>query len=149
MKENMMWAMLLHLGSNMWSKQGERERFAQDTLPYHETMHCDRQVWREITEYLPSRGINTLLINIGEGVKLDSHPEIAVPGAWTKAELKEELSRLREMGITPLPKFNFSCAHNAWMKDYGFAVNTPETMHSAVILLKRPSSFSTSLRSSI
>ena len=126
MKENMMWAMLLHLGSNMWSKQGERERFAQDTLPYHETMHCDRQVWREITEYLPSRGINTLLINIGEGVKLDSHPEIAVPGAWTKAELKEELSRLREMGITPLPKFNFSCAHNAWMKDYGFAVNTPE-----------------------
>lgn len=122
----MMWSMLLNLGSNMWSKEGEKKRYTQDTLPYHETMHCDKKVWEEVTSFLPECGINTLVINIGEGVKLDSHPEIAVPGAWSKNELKQELNRLRGMGITPIPKFNFSCAHNAWMKDYGFTVNTPE-----------------------
>ncbi|MBQ2766437.1 MAG: hypothetical protein IJF48_05580, partial [Clostridia bacterium] len=123
---NMMWAMLLNLGSNMWSKKGEKKRYTQDTLPYHETMHCDKAIWREITDFMAESGFNTVVINIGEGVKLDSHPEISVPGAWSKDELKAELSRLRNMGITPIPKFNFSCAHNAWMKDYGFAVNTPE-----------------------
>ena len=28
------------------------------------------------------------------------------------------------MGITPIPKFNFSCGHNAWMGDYAFMVGT-------------------------
>lgn len=121
-----MWAVLLHLGSNMWSKPGERKRYAQDTLPYHETMFCDKETWHKITAFLPGCGINTVLVDMGEGVKLDSHPEIAIPGSWEKDEFREELDRLRGMGLTPLPKFNFSCAHNAWMQEYGYMVGTPE-----------------------
>lgn len=123
---DLMWTMFLHLGSNMWSKKGERERFAQDTLPYHDTMHCDKEVFHEITEYIAENGINTVVINIGEGLLLDSHPEIAVEGAWTKDELKVELDRLHKMGVKTFPKYNFSCAHNAWMQDHGFEVNTPQ-----------------------
>ncbi len=130
MKQNtapeMMWTMLIHLGSNMWSKPGEKKRFTQDTLPYHETMYCDKATFRAIVDFLPECGINTLLIDMGEGVVLDSHPELAIEGSWSKEEFKAELDHIRSLGITPLPKFNFSCAHNAWMKNYSYMVSSKE-----------------------
>ncbi len=122
----MMWAMLIHLGSNMWSKPGEKKRFTQDTLPYHETMFADKDTFRKVIDFMAECGMNTAVIDMGEGVKLDSHPELAIEGSWTKDEFKVELDHMRSIGITPIPKFNFSCAHNAWMKDYGYMVSSPE-----------------------
>lgn len=119
-----MWAFFMKLGSNMWGKPNQKEGFMTPEISYHETMYCEREVWRKVTEFLPQCGINTLLIDMGEGVKLDSHPELAIPGSWEKKEFREELKRLRELGLTPLPKYNFSCGHNAWLQDYGFMVGT-------------------------
>ena len=87
-------------------------------------MLCQRETWRKVTDFLPSCGINTLIIDIGEGVRLDSHPEIAIEGAWSKDELRAELARLRSIGLSPIPKFNFSCGHSTWMGDYAFMVGT-------------------------
>lgn len=114
-----MWATLLHLGTNMWGKQG-----LYHPHPYNETFKTDMNTWRTITSELPKHGFNTVLIDMGEAVKLESHPELAVPGSLDKKEFAEELSRLRSLGLTPLPKFNFSNAHNAWLKDYGYMVGT-------------------------
>ena len=128
MNNNKIWAFLIHLGSNMWAKRGTtwgRNIHAED-FGYKETMFCDEEVWRKVTDFLPGCGINTLLIDIGEGVKLDSHPEIATAGAWSKDKLRAELERLRSIGLTPIPKFNFSCRHNAWMGEWAFRVGTPE-----------------------
>ena len=122
------WAVLLHLGSNMWAKKGKKLegiRFDEDQgATYKEKMYCQKEIWKKVTDFLPSCEVNTLVIDIGEGVRLDSHPEIATEGAWSKEELKEELNRLRSMGITPIPKFNFSCGHNAWMGEYAYMVGT-------------------------
>lgn len=120
------WAYLIHLGSNMWTKKGRVVsgiRHEED-FTYKDKMFCQRETWRKVTDFLPSCGINTLVIDIGEGVRLDSHPEIAVEGAWSKDELRRELARLRSIGLTPIPKFNFSCGHSAWMGDYAFMVGT-------------------------
>ena len=122
------WAVLLHLGSNMWAKKGKKLAgigFDEDQgATYKEKMYCQKEIWKKVTDFLPSCEVNTLVIDIGEGVRLDSHPEIATDGAWSKEELKEELNRLRSMGITPIPKFNFSCGHNAWMGEYAYMVGT-------------------------
>lgn len=128
MKNEKIWAFLIHLGSNMWAKRGTTwgRNIHKEDFGYKESMFCDREVWRKVTDFLPSCGINTLLIDIGEGVILDSHPEIATPGAWTKDELKRELARLRSLGLTPIPKFNFSCRHNAWMGNWAYLVGQPE-----------------------
>lgn len=75
-------------------------------------------------DFLPSCGINTVLIDLGEGVQYDSHPELAVKGSWTKAELRQELGRIRSLGMTPLPKLNFSACHNVWMQDHAYTVGT-------------------------
>ncbi len=121
-------AVLLHLGSNMWRKKGYVSGNKKDTedFIYRDEMYCQKEVWTRITSLLPKMGFNTVLIDIGEGVRLDSHPELAVPGAWSKQELKQELARLRGLGLDPIPKFNFSPCHSAWMGDWAYRIGTPE-----------------------
>lgn len=125
--EQKMWAVLLHLGSNMWGKPGECHHYVQEeTIVYHDNLYCDMDVWHKVTESLPQYGINTVLIDVGEAIRLDSHPEIAVEGSLTKEEMKSELSRLRKLGLTPLPKLNFSCTHNGWLGKYNRMIGTEE-----------------------
>jgi len=120
-----MWAILVRLGVNTNAKPGDcRPYEMEDEFRYHEKLFCDKDVWRKVTEYFPTQAINTVVIDINEGVKFDSHPELAVPGSWDKQELKEELRRLRELGLTPIPKFDFSCANNAWMQEYSYQIGT-------------------------
>lgn len=120
------WAILLHLGTNCWRKKGQvsiNKKDEEDSI-FREELYCDEETWRKVTEFLPSCGINTLVIDVADGVQYDRHPEISVKGAWSKEKLKAELARLRSMGITPIPKCNFSCGHSAWMKDYAYMVGT-------------------------
>lgn len=125
MDNKMMWGFMIKFGSNMWQKPGQKFPDCMDEeLRYKERMFCDRNVWRSVTDVLPSCGINTLLIDVGEGIKLDSHPELAVQGSWDKSEFKEELERLREIGLTPIPKLNFSSGHNAWLGEYSYMVGS-------------------------
>ena len=70
-------------------------------------------------------GMNMLVIDLGDGIRYESHPEIAVQGAWPPARLREELARLRALGLEPIPKLNFSTAHDAWLHDYSRMVSTP------------------------
>lgn len=122
----MIWGFLIHLGSNMWAKKGTtwHRNIHPEDFGYKDKMFCDMSVWRKVTDFLPSCGINTLVIDIGEGLRLDSHPEIATEGALTKSEFRAELARLRSIGLNPIPKYNFSCRHNAWMGEYAYMVGT-------------------------
>ena len=116
----MLWTYLIHLGSNMWGEpcsQRKTLHFGSESS-YQKTMRTEREVWRKVTDFIAEQGINTLLIDLGEGVRYDSHPELAVPGAWSREELVSELQRLRELGITPVPKLNFSACHDAWLGPY-------------------------------
>lgn len=119
-------AMLMHLSSNMWAKKGHsyNARKEVDDFIYRDKLFTDKETWIKVTDFCAECNMDTIFIDIGDGVILDSHPEIAVDGAWTKAEFKTELERLRLKGLTPLPKFNFSSAHSAWMGKYGYMVGT-------------------------
>lgn len=119
-------AFLMHLGTNNWRKKDYDDGTYLDIedFVYRDKMFCDKEVWKDVTSKLPEFGINTLWIDVEDGIVYDKHPEISIPGAWSKAELKEELDRLRSMGITPLPKCNFSNGHSAWLKDYAYIVGT-------------------------
>ena len=133
----MIWAILLKLGVNTNAKPGDcRPYEMEDEFRYHEKLFCDKKTWREVTEYFPTQGINTVIIDINEGVRLDSHPELAIEGSWGKEELREELKRLRELGLTPIPKFNFSCAHNAWLQEYSYQIGTEAYQKVCVDIIK-------------
>lgn len=112
----MIWANLLHLSINMW----------EDTPPkFTETLRCDDKMWNELTEEMAEAGFNLLVIDLGDGVLYDSHPEIAVKGAWEPERLTAELARLRTLGLEPIPKLNFSATHDAWLREYSRQISTP------------------------
>ena len=115
MKSELTWGALLHLGYNFW-----------DDAKAADHVRCDEPVWREVTERMAAHGMNLLLIDLGEAVAYPSHPELAVAGSWSVDKLRDELERLRGMGLEPVPKLNFSTCHDAWLKEYGRMVSTSE-----------------------
>jgi len=115
------WGALFHLGYNFW--------FDEDSCIHKDNpdaalamasprLRFEKPVWDELTTRLAAGGGNMLVIDLGEGVQYESHPEIAAEGAWTVDELRAELARLRALGITPIPKLNFSLTHNKWLGPY-------------------------------
>jgi len=120
----MMWGLLLHLGYNMWCDRDVSDRGVEHITarPY---LRCDRDLWEDLTARAAAAGINTLVIDLGEGVRYESHPELAVEGAWSPEQLRAELSRLRGLGLEPIPKLNFSATHDVWLGEYSRCVSTP------------------------
>ena len=118
----MLWGILIHLSYNMWSDRPVEDRPDIDFQPQ---LRCDDDLWAEVTEEMARQGVNAVVIDLGDGVRWQSHPEIAVDGAWTPARLRRELKRLRALGIEPLPKLNFSTCHDAWLGPYARMVSTP------------------------
>jgi hypothetical protein len=120
----MIWANLLELGRNMWEDWDVPEpphMNARQVRPY---MRFDYSLWSDVTNQMATAGMNLVLIDLAEGIRYDSHPELAVEGSWTPAQLRSELARLRQMGLEPIPKLNFSTAHDVWLGEYSRMVST-------------------------
>jgi hypothetical protein len=118
--------MLLHLSFNFWDDRPESKTVAQ--LHHRlrsDDLRCDDTAWDAVIQALHAAGANQVIIDIGDGVRFDSHPEIAVNGAWSKERLSAELAKIRELGITPIPKFNFSAGHDEWMGTFARMISTP------------------------
>jgi len=112
----MFWGNFLYLSVNMWG----------DAPPiFAEELRFDDALWVELTEKMAADGLDLLVIDLGDGVRYDSHPEVAVGKAWSTERLRDELTRLRQLGIEPIPKLNFSATHDAWLRQYSRQVSTP------------------------
>ncbi|MBR4767682.1 MAG: hypothetical protein IK088_01770 [Lachnospiraceae bacterium] len=125
----MLFAYFLQISNHMWLSPDDMPQpkwTMQD--PWNENNNCDIAVFDRLVDCMEKRCMNGLVIDVGDGVKLDSHPEIAAPDAWSKEFLKKKLDEIRAKGIEPFPKMNFSCGHNVWMKKYRYLVGTPEYM---------------------
>lgn len=119
--KKMMWAYLIHLADNMWADPGSTSIGAG----YFEELQVDEAVWRQVIEFLPSQGINTVVVDVGDAIEYERHPEISIKGAWPKQKLRQELDHMREIGLTPIPKLNFSAGHDAWLGIYSRMLSTP------------------------
>ena len=78
----------------------------------------DREVWNNIVDKCVECGYDAIVLDVSDGMKYKSHPEIADPDAWTREEMTAEIHRLRDMGLKLYPKVNFSGMHDYWIKDY-------------------------------
>ena len=131
LSDGLIWAALLHMGTNMWCDhvvtrqswgpfKGEQVKL----LCAADHIRFDERVWRTLTGHMAEVGMNMVVIDLGEAIKYPSHPELAVEGSWDGERFRKELSRLRAMGLEPIPKMNFSTTHDAWLKDYHRMVST-------------------------
>lgn len=115
------WAYLLHLGTNMWGAPEDEWKYSM----WSDTVRVDEHVWREIIDFLPTQGFNTVVIDVADAIQYETHPEISLKDAWSKDKLKKELDYMRSIGLTPIPKLNFSSGHDAWLKQYSRMLSTP------------------------
>ena len=129
--KDFIWAALLHMGTNMWSDQPVK-RWGNLTgedltmVTAADRLRFDEGVWRRVTAHMAEKKMNMVVIDVGEALKLESHPELAVKGSWSPERMQKELARLRGMGLEPIPKLNFSTGHDTWLKEYHRMIATPE-----------------------
>jgi hypothetical protein len=136
--QTMIWANLMHLGFNMWSDSisemyrdpnyqcktcDEALMWAYGYQPF---LNFDETVWNTLLKDMAAVGINMVIIDLGDAVAYESHPEIAVKNAWSPEKLKNELAKMRKLGLEPIPKLNFSTAHDIWLGEYSRMVSTPK-----------------------
>ena len=116
-------ANLLHLSYNMWADREDPERPDSYTTarPY---LRFDESLWRDILRKMVENGLNMVIIDLGDGIRYESHPEIAVRGAWSPEKLREELKFIRGLGLEPIPKLNFSACHDVWLGPYSRCLST-------------------------
>ena len=119
-------ALLLHLGYNMWCDwfPSDIDTTGLQSLPDTVLRNKD-DLWIKATNYAAQKGVNMIVIDVGEGVVYPSHPELAIKGSWSVEKLQAEVRRLRGMGMEAIPKLNFSTSHNGWLKQYRRMVSTP------------------------
>ena len=106
-----MWGVLFHFGE-LWGATSY-ESLGIDRF------RLDKRIWNRAIDKCVEVGVDTIILDLCEGIVYKSHPELAVPGAWTYEEFHEEIKRVISLGIKVIPKFNFSAAHDSWLKEYG------------------------------
>src|SRR5436853_7826238 len=84
---DMIWAYLIHLSYNMWS---DREVQGMPYYHYRPFLRFDDALWNELLPRMRDAGVNMLVIDVGDGVQFESHPEISVKGAWPKPRMRHE-----------------------------------------------------------
>ena len=133
--DNKIWAFLLHLSVNMWKK-------------YYPELQLSPSLWNDALEKMSEAGLNMVVIDLGDAITYESHPEIAVENAWSPAKLRGELAKIRKLGLEPIPKMNFSTCHDAWLGDYGRMVSTEkyyavcrDLIHEVIDLFDQPRFF--------
>ncbi|MGC8977545.1 MAG: Tat pathway signal protein [Candidatus Ratteibacteria bacterium] len=117
------WGYLIHLGYNMWL-DWENPDYSSYDITSTDYLRCEKEVWDKIIDKVIEEKINMVVIEIGEGIKYESHPEIAVKGSWTKKEIEKEIKKLKDAGIEVVPLLNFSTAHDNWLGKYSKMVST-------------------------
>ena len=122
----MIWSYFLQLSNHMWNPIG-----VPSASPYlvdgssGVNNNTDIETWDKLVDFIAERQYNMLVIDVGDAIKYDSHPEISAPDAWDKDFLKKKLDEIRAKGIEPIPKLNFSTGHCEWLKEYRLMISTP------------------------
>ena len=123
-------SVLVHLGHNMWCDWPsefmgfeELQKLSPKKRP-DMALRCKDILWRKATDHIAAKGMNMIVIDLGEGMEYPSHPELKIEGTWSVDKMRTEIARLRGMGLEVIPKLNFSTTHNGWMKDWGHMVSS-------------------------
>lgn len=120
------WAYLLTLSDHTNEDESSAPRGYYLPPHYEDNIKLDVSAWDKMIPFLKEYGYNTVLIDVGDGIKYESHPEISAPNAWDKDFAKKKLDEIRAAGLEPIPLLNFSAAKDTWFRGYRRMVSTPE-----------------------
>lgn len=146
------WAYLIHLGLNNWMEKDETAGAYEgaETIKSHfahggencsfrcasDKLRCNKKYFRALVDRAHQTGVNMIVIDLAEGVKYETHPELAVADAWSVAELAEEIAYIKSLGMDAVPSMDFSAAHDEWLGEYARMVSTPTYYRVVAELIK-------------
>ena len=84
MNKDFMWGYMLKLSHHMWDDEFTPPRGWYLPKMYTEENNTDVAVWDETIGYIAEHGFNAVLIDVGDGMQYERHPEISAPDAWSK-----------------------------------------------------------------
>ena len=116
MNNKKMWALMLYLSHNQWAQKHD--------IKTNPELDIEDSFLDYILEECVKVGINTILLDVGDGIQYATHPEISVKGAWSKKRVRDEVKRFRDKGIALIPKLNFSTGHCYWLGEYRRMIST-------------------------
>lgn len=99
------WGIMVYLSRNQW-------------MPMRDEIVFSDEFWDYLIDSCAENGINTILLDVGDGVQYSKHPELALKNSWSAERVRQEVRKCREKGIEIIPKVNFSTDHAFWLKDY-------------------------------
>ena len=114
MKERI-WGILLHLSPDVWTGEWNTQSMGEV---------FDEAVWLDLVDRTAKAGMNTIVVDVANAIRYDSHPEIAKEGAYSVDWMHKQVCLCREKGIALIPKLNFSTEHDAWLGEYSRMVST-------------------------
>ena len=96
--KKMIWANLIHLSFNMWCDWDSPEYKTGPLAIYPDAVYrsylrFDEKLWNDMLLKMAKVGMTMVVIDLGDGVKYQSHPEIGVKNAWTIDKLEFTLKR--------------------------------------------------------
>ena len=123
-------AYTIYLSCNMYSDVPKDKYLYSNDYPmeYYYLDRCiaEPDTFKLLCDEAKNAGIDTLIVFAGDCVKYDSHPEIALPDAWSKQTLVSCLDYAKNLGLKIMPHLNFSTARDIWMGEYSRMVSTDE-----------------------
>ena len=123
-------SVLLHLGYNMWCEwlpdEVMKTAVIKDRYVPDYTLRNKDELWNKVINRMAERKLNMVVIDVGEGLVYPSHPELAVRGSWEPERMRDEIARLKKMGMVAVPKLNFSSSHDQWLGKWRPYLSTPE-----------------------
>lgn len=136
MKKDMIFGFMLMLSDHQWEDELSPSKGWHLPPNYNANISVEIDAWDKTVAFLAERKYNLVLIDVGDGIKYESHPEISAPNAWDKDFLRQKLAEMRARGLEPIPKLNFSTAHDTWLKEYRRLVSTPAYYRVAADLIR-------------
>ena len=123
---NFIKGILIHIGTNLWYEVGNKrcsgEKLWQSAGA--SKMRFDAELFDELCVHITKCGINTVVLDLADGIVYNSHPELVIEGAIERDELTLMISKLKKLGLNIIPKLNLSTCHDAWLKEYSKMVST-------------------------
>ena len=122
--EKKMLAAVVHLTTNLWREADPLDKGGDPLKLASGALRCDEALLDEYAQALAAAGVNTLILDLGDAIAWQTHPEIAVENAWSVERLRQKLASLRAMGFALIPMLNFSTAHDMWLGDAAHMIAT-------------------------
>lgn len=129
MSKKVKWSTLVHLGTNLWFEEGNHRGEVEPKLwkmAGTSKLRFDDDLWEKYLVQMKEGGVDTIILDLAEGLCYKSHPELAIEGSWSRERMQAELAKMRSMGFEVIPKLNFSACHDVWLGEYAKMVSTEE-----------------------